>query len=99
MQEHRMETIDEIYQAAFENCTYLSNVDLGIVKRISERAFRGSSSLKSITIPKTVIRIEAEAFLLCSNMENVYFERLPEYIGVDVFEPDVIIYGSSGSSV
>lgn len=99
MKELRMETIVEIYQEAFENCTYLSKVDLGIIERIGERAFRGCSSLKSITIPKTAVRIGTEAFFRCSNLETVYFEGSPEYIGANVFEPDVIIYGPIGSLV
>lgn len=99
MQELRMDTIVEIYQEAFENCTYLAKVDLGKIERIGERAFRGCSSLESITIPKTIVRIETEAFFRCSNLETVYFEGSPEYIGNDVFEQNVIIYGPVGSLV
>ncbi len=99
MKELRMETIENIYEEAFENCRSLSNVDLGTVEIIGVRAFSGCISLKTITIPDTVVRLETEAFLRCTNLESVYFEGSPEYIGADVFEQNVIIYGPVGSLV
>ena len=99
MKELRMETIENIYEEAFENCRSLSIVDLGAVEIIGERAFRGCSSIKSITIPDTILRIGTEAFFQCTSLESVYFEGAPEYIGDDVFEQNVIIYGPAGSLV
>ena len=99
MKELRMESIVDIYQRAFENCTYLSEVELGVVEEIGVQAFCGCSSLKRITIPETVVSIGHEAFWWCSNLEAVYFEGSPEYIGNNVFEADVIIYGPAGSLV
>ena len=94
-----METVIEIYEEAFDNCSYLTSVDLGVIERIGERAFRNCTALKSITIPQTATSIGAEAFLGCSSLETVYFEGSLESIGNHTFEPGVTLYGPAGSSV
>lgn len=94
-----MNSVTTIYQEAFAQCSYLSELDLGVVEIIGQQAFRGCRSLKSVTIPETVLRIESGAFIDCTELEFVYFEGAPEEFGSGVFDPDVIIYGSLGSTV
>jgi BspA type Leucine rich repeat region (6 copies) len=53
----------DIGDSAFEGCTKLINVGLkdGVTK-IGKRAFANCKNLKSLTIPRTVISIEPDAF-------------------------------------
>jgi hypothetical protein len=54
----------DIGDSAFEGCTKLRNVGLkdGVTK-IGKRAFANCKNLKSLTIPRTVISIEPDAFV------------------------------------
>jgi len=55
---------NDIGDSAFEGCTKLRNVGLkdGVTK-IGKRAFANCKNLKSLTIPRTVISIEPDAFV------------------------------------
>ena len=47
-------SIKKIGNGAFRNCVKINNVDLGNVEEIKASIFKGCTSLKEITIPKTV---------------------------------------------
>ena len=58
-------------------------------------AFRGCSSLTSITIPNSVKEIYSSAFSKCSNLENFYcYAERFSLTSVDVFEDSYIEYAT-----
>lgn len=63
---------------------------------IGVEAFHGCSSLRNITIPRGILRIEDRAFYGCSSLENIYLNTpIPPTLGSEVFSgcsPDLKIY-------
>ena len=75
-----IEHIDVIENVAFANCKNLTSVtfcpnDNKPVEEISGNAFRGCVSLKSITIPASVSKIETSAFQGCTSLESIVVEE------------------------
>ena len=62
-------------QLLFQDCSNLSDVtfpdDECSIKEFSSGTFRGCSSLKEITIPKSVTLIESQVFYLCPNLTAI----------------------------
>lgn len=58
---------------AFENCSVLTDIDLGKVTTIKEYAFNRCVSLKSIILPATVVMVEAYAFDGCDSLVSATF--------------------------
>lgn len=70
------ENVTVIGQAAFAECTDLSEVTLPkSLEKIGEKAFRKCTSLKEIIIPEGVTYIDREAFRDCFSLNNAV---LPE---------------------
>ena len=66
--------LTNIGYAAFEKCSSLASIHIPAkTKKIGVNAF-ASTGLKSITIPKSVTEILAEAFWYCENLTSVVFE-------------------------
>lgn len=88
--------VTSVGDAAFKNCIHLKSVTLpaGIIS-IGDCAFY-RTSLKSISIPKTVTSIENNAFSYCDNLSEVI-----SYIPAEeLFSiPDIAFYGSYDSCV
>lgn len=66
------DSIDKIYDSAFEDCDSLTSVVIGeSVTQIGDDAFAGCSGLKSITIPNGVTNIGYNAFYGCNSLTSV----------------------------
>ncbi len=71
-------SVTRIESSAFENCTSLSNVDLGSIKSIDFNAFKDCPNLKSIKIPKTLINgstANQGVFAGTTKLTSVIFEE------------------------
>lgn len=69
------DTIKEIGYKAFNNCTNLTNVDLGNITGLSFDVFKGCTSLTEITIPKTLKNGSIEPCLNNTNIKNIKLEE------------------------
>lgn len=66
------DSVTEIGQWAFNNCTSLTNVRLpNNITKIEMYTFSGCSSLENITIPNSVTEIESWAFRDCVSLQNI----------------------------
>ncbi len=65
-------TVTVIGPRVFQNCTSLSNVDLGTgVKEIPYYAFNNCTALTEVLIPASVTYISDGAFIGCTNLVNI----------------------------
>ena len=87
----------------FKGCSNLHTFNFELVEgsswsstSIGVEAFHGCSSLRNITIPRGILRIEDRAFYGCSSLENIYLNTpIPPTLGSEVFSgcsPDLKIY-------
>ena len=87
----------------FKGCSNLHTFNFELVEdsswsstSIGVEAFHGCSSLRNITIPRDILRIEDRAFYGCSSLENIYLNTpIPPTLGSEVFSgcsPDLKIY-------
>ena len=68
-------SVKEIENGAFSDCKELVNVNLGNIEIISFSAFENCTSLKGITIPKTLKQGSvAPVFKGCTNLTSITFE-------------------------
>ena len=79
------ESIKEIGLWAFSDCTSLSNVNLGNVEKLSDKAFNNCTALTSIKLPKTLTKIASGApFSGCTNLKHIELENgmtvIPNYV-------------------
>ena len=70
---------------AFSDCTSLSNVNLGNVEKLSDKAFNNCTALTSIKLPKTLTKIASGApFSGCTNLKHIELEDgmtvIPNYV-------------------
>ena len=70
---------------AFYECGTLASADLGSVKTIGNKAFAYCTSLKSITVPSTVVTIGDYAFYKCSSATSLVTSVGLEKIGYRAF--------------
>lgn len=90
------ETVTEICDYAFHNCSYLESVEIpGSVKRIGERAFM-YANFKSIELPEGLEVIGMRAFHLASKLEEINIPSTVKYIGRYAFE-DTAYYDKSAN--
>lgn len=70
-----------ISDQAFENCSFITSVDLsdGVIS-IGERAFSNCSYLSKINFPKTIASVGKNAFENCSSITEATFSENLEYI-------------------
>ena len=78
-------TVKEIGLWAFSDCTSLSNVNLGNVEKLSDKAFNNCTALTSIKLPKTLTKIASGApFSGCTNLKHIELEDgmtvIPNYV-------------------
>lgn len=65
----------EIEEKAFEDCSSLESVVFtNGTKRICKGIFEGCTGLKRVEIPKTVTSVNDNAFNLCRNLKDVYYQ-------------------------
>ena len=74
----------QIAEAAFNNCTYITNINLNDgIEKIGDYAFQCNSALKDFTIPETVKTIGKYAFNYDTSLTEVYIPdavtAIPEY--------------------
>ena len=81
------ESITQINQYAFYNCSSLTSVTIPDgVTSISNRAFYNCSGLTSITIPNSVTSIGGYAFYNCSSLTSITIPDSVTSIGDSAFE-------------
>ncbi len=75
-------TVENIGQNLFSNCNKLETVDISEAnfKNISDYtlgygAFENCTSLKSLTVPKSIKKIQNNAIYNCTNLESITFEE------------------------
>ena len=78
-------TVKEIGLWAFSDCTSLSNVNLGNIEKLSDKAFNNCTALTSIKLPKTLTKIASGApFSGCTNLKHIELEDgmtvIPNYV-------------------
>ena len=79
------ETIAEIGENAFEECTALTEVNIpDTVEKIGEYAFSWSG-VKKITLPSRITKIESGVFDICRKLEQVVFPEGVLEIGSSAF--------------
>lgn len=88
------EGLDSVEDEAFRHCYGLTDTDLVGVSFIGFEAFRGCSSMTSVTIPDTVTFLGAGAFYVCPSVESVVVGS-----GVSEIPDRAFGYGSSLTSV
>ncbi len=80
------QTISEIANGAFANCTSLNEINIPFsVKAIPVNCFSGCSALTEIIIPQKVETIGKEAFLGCSGITEINLSKNVSSIGTGAF--------------
>ena len=74
-------------RGAFTNCTYLANVSILTthLESILESTFQNCTSLKTITIPHSIRKIESNAFAGCTNLDSISLGYNLQNIETDAF--------------
>ena len=88
-------TLTDIKNSAFSSCDALTTVEFSGVKSltIGEEAFAYCTSLKNITLPEGLDRVEEHAFVQCISLESVDFpESLTSLGGGSFRECDGLTY-------
>ena len=81
------DSITEIGDRAFENCSELSSVTIsGSVTSIGRHAFEGCTKLTSVSLPDSVTRLGAAAFKGCSGLQSIRLSNGLKIIGNSAFE-------------
>ncbi len=79
--------VSRIASSAFENCTFLEEVNIWAdVIIIGESAFKGCTNLKEISIPSSVSEIYDSTFEGCTNLEEANIWGDVIRIGVNAFK-------------
>ena len=65
------DSVDTIYEGAFNGCSGLTNVEMGNVSIIGSGAFASCTGLRSFTVPDSVDTLGAGAFSGCQNLSYV----------------------------
>ena len=80
------QTIDEIINGAFADCTQLESVNIPFaVDIIPERCFYGCIALKEIIISQNVTAIRSEAFANCETINEIFIPSSVTTIGGGAF--------------
>ena len=81
------ETVTEIGEYAFEDCTSLKSVIIpNSVTKIGEFAFYDCSSLESVVIPNSVTEISPCTFFECTSLQSVNIPDSVTKIGLRAFD-------------
>ena len=80
------DTVDEIADYAFKDCTSLSSISIpDSVVEIGRSAFQKCTSLKSISVPEKIVSIGDYAFEDCSSLSEISIPDGILKIGIDAF--------------
>ncbi len=82
-------TVTEIGLYAFYNCTNLETITFqstSSLREIGNSAFLNCTSLSGVTIPDSVISIDACAFMNCENLSSVILSKKLQEFGTQVFK-------------
>ncbi|MCH5163810.1 MAG: leucine-rich repeat domain-containing protein [Clostridiales bacterium] len=80
------DTIVEIGDQVFENCSELKNVTfMGEITKIGLRTFKECISLKDITIPDSVTAIGDNAFVGCESLKSIVIPNSVKKVGNALF--------------
>ena len=63
--------ITTIEKGAFQDSSFIESLVFERVETIGERAFFASASLKQVTLPETLLKIDSEAFAHCEHLTKV----------------------------
>lgn len=77
---HLPQGLETIFDGVFQNCKNLTSINIpDSVKTISHYAFSGCSSLQTIIIPKSVVKMGMEVFIKCENLSiKCEIDKKPE---------------------
>ena len=97
------DSVTEIGESAFLDCTSLEEIDLGEgLRSIDGMVFSGCSNLKEVTFPESLAAINDMTFFLCDNLEKVTVPatttEIPNGIAQKDTCPKVTIYTPAGST-
>ena len=81
------DTVYNIGEAAFYQCSHLKNIDFrNGLKVIEQSAFSGCTALEEIMLPEGIIEIGERAFYHCSMLKRVQIPASIGHIAEDAFE-------------
>ncbi|MCD7725026.1 MAG: leucine-rich repeat protein [Clostridiales bacterium] len=86
-----LENVSEIKASAFEDCDYITTVDLSTtagLATIPEDCFKDCDSLQTVVLPRTVNYIESGAFAGADKLSSLTIYGTEVYIAGDAFEED-----------
>ena len=81
----------------FSGCVSLTTVDLGSVTEIRDRAFSGTTALKSIHVPLSVKTIGSDVFDKTAGIEKIFCEAENEPYSWSVswsYNTELAVYGA-----
>lgn len=80
------DSVDEIWENAFSNCTKLTEVEFGSsIKYIGYQAFRHCTALEKANLPKKLETIHNYAFYECTSLKEVTIPKTVVSIGSPIF--------------
>lgn len=79
------DTLTEIGEAAFADCTALEEIEAPGVRVIRAEAFQGCVKLETVTFSKKLATIEDRAFQSCSRLSALKAPSTLQEIGTDAF--------------
>ena len=79
-------TTDTVWEKSFENLKTVKTVTIQNCNYIEADAFRGCSSLESVTMPDTVEDICSGAFAGCTSLRNITLPKKLQHLASDAFE-------------
>lgn len=88
--------LKSIPAGTFAKCTSLVRADMGKITSIGEQAFRSCSSLESVFLPKSLKKIENDAFGACSSLSEVgYSGSAKSFSSIDTTDGNDVCLSAS----
>ena len=88
------DSLTNIYDSAFENCTSLTRLDLSNctgLKELGGASFKGCTTLEEVILPSTIESFKAETFKNCSKLKTINIPDSVTEIGNSAFENDTAL--------
>lgn len=79
-------SIENIHMGAFDNCSSLTEIELPNIDTIITEMFRDCINLTKVTLPDSIISIEARAFENCTKLKKIILPKNLDTISYDAFQ-------------